>query len=203
MNANDFMRVTLKWDVPNASGPVINIYNFQVASVTTPSVLQVVGSDIADAFIARYVDPLLPYQASVVGLTEIELRSYNNASEIYTRSGVLATGEGGTNMMPPFVTFNIRETRFAPTIRNGRIALPGIILGSGDGNGRIAPSVVTAVNAILEGWIDTEFTVEGPDYVFDHKICRLVDGLNVPPSLAVNITGYTLAPKYGTQNTRK
>ena len=203
MNAGDMMRVTVEWELPNAIGPSINVWNFQCGAVTTPSVLQVVGSDIVDAFIDRYITPLLPYQASVVGCTKIELRSYNDEAEIYTRTGIIATGSGGSNMMPPFVTFNIRETRFSPTVRNGRLALPGIILGSGDGNGRIASSVVTAVNGILEAWADTEFTVEGPDYVFSHVIARLVDGLNVPPVVFTGITAYTLAPKYGSQNTRK
>lgn len=202
MNTGDYMQVKVFWDLPNASLPAINVWNFLCDSATTPSVLQVVGGDIVDAFVERYLTPMAAINPTNVSVAKIELRKYGSLTEMYTATGILYTGSGGASMLPPFLTYNIELVRFDPSTRNGRISWPGVATSTCTADGVLQPAVKTFINDVGQGWADTEFVVEGPDYVFSHMIARLDHGLLNVPSHAVTVAGYS-CNGFGTQNTRK
>lgn len=202
MNLNDFMQVKVGWDIPNASEPVLSIWNFKCVGATTPQALQVVGSDIVTAFIERYLTPLAAINPTNVSVNKIELRKYGSLTEMYTAAGVLYTGSGGASMLPPFLTYNFELVRFDPSIRNGHISWPGVATSTCTADGKLQPTVRDFINDVGTGWSETEFTVEGPDYVFQHEICRLNAGLLNVPSHSVPVAAY-VCNGFGTQNTRK
>jgi hypothetical protein len=202
MNTGDFMTVETLWTVPFASNPCVNVWHLECQEAGEPTELQTAGPLIVEAFIARYVTPLLGYQASNIRLVGMKLRSITDLTEGYDVSGVLASGTAVSINLPPFVTYSVREQRRDLTTRNGRKAFVGAHIGSIQDGGIINATIAAAMNTAMDDWATGSLLVEGPDYAFVPRILRLSPTPGSAPLVVNGITSF-IVTGMGSQNSRK
>jgi hypothetical protein len=202
MLTGDYLKVTTQWEVPNASNPCENVWYFECESVSNPTSLAVGGDVIVDAFIARYVTPLMAYTNNDVHLRQVDLRSLTDLTDGYTAAGDLAVGEVAGVLLPPFVTYSVRLVRYNLSTNNGRKAFVGAPVGAVSPGGVLSDGYRNGINTIMNAWSTTDFVVEGPDYAFTERIVRLSGTPGTLPTRSNYIRDYVLTG-FGTQNTRK
>lgn len=204
MDTNDFLRITAEFTVPNSSNPAVMVWDYRVISATAPFDLTGSGEEITDAFIARHYVPMQNYVSNTVVLNHVSIRAFADVADGYDEFGVLWTGGGSGNMLPPFVTTSIQLTRSNYAMRNGRKAYPGVMTSTLVGGGIMNPVAVADIAAITAVWLSEGMAVEGEgsDIVLQNYIVRVPATEGVNPTVFSTIASYGAA-KYGTQNSRK
>lgn len=204
MQVNDFVKVTVGWDVLGASEPVLNVWDFECVQFDDPTELQIVGPFIAAAFVAKYVTPMLVYMSNQVACTSLSIRSYADETEGYDTIGAFGTGASTSTLLPPFVTYSLRGQRFNFNIRNARKGLPGPNVNALGSNGQLTSSYVSGINATVEDWHDQLFVEAGENIIsLMPRIVRDPSTKNTNPTVWSPITKWTVNPKFGSQNSRK
>lgn len=204
MITGNFLKVISTWTMPKASEPILNVWYFQASVAGDPAVLQDVGEDIADSFVARFVTPLASVISVYARMTQIELRNLSNAAEGYTKTYLDKGGSVNVPAMPPFVTFSLRALRYDLSMHNGRKGLCGVPNNAILANGEVDSGYKSTFDTVISAWSETDWAVEadGTDFNFIEKIVRVPDGPLAPPTKSSRILAWELMG-FGSQNTRK
>lgn len=204
MDVNQFVRVTVDFQVPGASNPCVMVWDYRLEVASGPVLLSAIGQDFCDAFVPRYYTALGNIVHPTVVMNHIALRSWSTPSDGYDKFGSLWAGTGGGQMMPPFVTTAVQLTRSNYLMRNGRKAYPGACTTNiGDG-GKIATATQTYISVATDAWVETDFSVESDfgNLVFNDVIVRVPTTPDTEPTVFSQIPSYGLG-YFGTQNSRK
>lgn len=204
MLVNDFLRVTCQFDVPHASNPCVNVWDFKLESTDNPITLSADGPAFVESFIDRYYIPIANQISSQVTMTQISLRAWATPDDGYDQVGIIFVGAGAGVMLPPANTMAIRLVRSNYAMRNGRKAFPGPVTGMLNADGTMTDAVKASVNTVTAAWLATDFTVEfsGADAIFGEYIVRVPTTSGTNPTVVSFVSGYG-TPYFGTQNSRK
>jgi hypothetical protein len=199
----DFIRITALGTLLGATNPVINVWDYEVLTLTAPVGLQEIGDEIASAFVARYYTPLAGVISNKYSLTGLSMRTYGKPFEGWDGADAYFIGGITGTMMPPFVSYSIMRLRNNFSMKPGRKAFAGVPTYAITENGTVLPAYEAIFSNVFDAWESTDFAVElnDGDLVLADRLIRNAD-LQVVPTVRSGVSGYQVKG-FGSQNGRK
>lgn len=138
-------------NMSNVAGDVMNVWHYQVTSVSGSPVLNNLGTVIEQWWYEDMLDEL--YQSQSAALTHVRLEVENLMHPLTEFINITPTvpyaGTNGGSFGSPMATYSIKLNRELKTTRNGRKGVPGVPSGVLSNN-LIAPTTQENIAA----WLD-------------------------------------------------
>lgn len=204
MDVGDFLRITCEFTLPGASNPAINVWDFEVTQSTNPFDLTLEGVGIISELITVRYATISDYMSDLCVMTGASIRAFGDPTDGYDSAGILFEGTGLSGMMPPFVSLSLEMIRSNYAMRNGRKAIPGVVLTAAAVDGSFDETARGEIAGITAAWASNDIFIEGDasDFTLSARIVRAGTSMAVVPTVTSPVVGYGLA-KFGTQNGRK
>lgn len=204
MEQGDIIRITDVQTLDGYTKPILNVYYYQVVSLTAEVQLPVYAQELAVSFLNEVLEYVRGLQVSALKHVGISFLNMSNQAEIgdYTFEEPypgLLTGD----YVPSNVTYSFRLQRYDRLVRNGRKSISGV-----------PDAVITAgrtLNPTYSGPVSDAslalgrfFNVEGEttDATLNPIIVRIPANPGVVPTVWSPIVR-ALFRGFGTQNSRK
>lgn len=131
INTGDIWRfMTTSYSFANLSNPMLNMFWFEIetASPDMQAVAPANFDPIMEAFIEKYIEPLLPAQTATWEWSSILATNWSDpVRQFYNYTDVALTGTSPSSAyMPPWLTYSFRLNRGNSGTRNGQKRFGGI-----------------------------------------------------------------------------
>lgn len=204
MQQGDLIRITDVQRLVGYTNPILNVYHYRVFSMTAEAPLPVYAQDLAIAFIAQVIMPLLPLQTSSLEHVSLDFLNLSNQTEIgsYTYDEPY-NGAVLSDYMPSNVTYSFRLVRYDRLTRNGRKSISGVPDEAVISGRTLNPDYVGGVS-LAAAAIGSSMPVEGDvtDALLTPVIIRMPSNPGVVPTVYTSVV-QAVFRGFGTQNSRK
>lgn len=204
MEQGDIIRITDVQTLDGYSREMLNVYYFQVVTITSEVPLPVYGEDLQAAFNAHIIARVKAVQSTALKHIRVDMLNMTNLNEEYSHTWTTPiAGVTPGDYGPGNLTYSFRLQRYDRITRNGRKSIPGVPESAHYAGRLLAPDYLTDISA-LSAVLGTFMTVEGDsvDATLNPVIVR------VPANPGVPVTQFSPVVQaafrgFGTQNSRK
>jgi hypothetical protein len=183
---------------------ILNVYNFEVVSITAETPLQVYGEDLQQAFNANIIGVVKTIQSSALTHVRLEIKNLTFQQEEYVHEWSTAIpGSRPGDYVPSNLTYSFRLQRYSKLLRNGRKSISGVPDDAIE-TGRVLSAAYTSTVSTVAAAIGSFWPVEGSvtDATLNPLIVRIPANPGVAPTVYTPVTQAAFIG-FGTMNTRK
>jgi len=205
VSTGDFIRVKDFQSLANVEGEVLNVYFFEVASISSANALFLMREAIEDWWYTEFLPPILAIQTNQLTHTRLEV---DNMSNFETDFVVInpASPIAGTNAGPYLASataFSFQLTRLNRTTRHGSKRIAGVPESMVDNNLAVSGATTLLASAAIQ--MQQGYTIE---YGVSEEmtIVPVIAKTPVPPDVLPTVFNPIVGAVFrgvGSQNSRK